>query len=174
MSKKAALIKAILDSLSEEDLEKILDSTNEEEEKKENTNYHTIRRRGSGYNKAKNKAKKEPNRSGNKKSGSRFNGRGKDNGRVEQMELSNKRENKFRPEKYIRLMSQSERKEFQEAVKDDKEVKELYEKGLVKKDFRNNHLIDVVCTVCGKEETVSSSIVFKKNTYKCNDCCCVR
>lgn len=165
MSKKDELLK-VLANLSEEEINDLLDSRKQTKEKDNvKPNTHTIRRRGSGYNKKLAKQNKEKK---NKKKRSR-----ESKGRACRqlpMEIGHERPNLF--ENMIKKISltEAEKKELNEAKKAD-DVARKTKKSFVK-PARQTNLIDVECCVCGSEYEVSASIVHDVDRWKCNDCSC--
>jgi HAMP domain-containing protein/ribosomal protein S27E len=176
MSKKD-LIKKILENLSEEELGELLGEEKEEEEQEESQKgFHEInknhRRRGRGRNK-KRAQKEEPDniKTRNKrrlnKSKSK-NDKGKPC-RTMPMVIKKNRKNLFEQElKRLRQsMTPAEREEVERAKESDRKNKG----NLLPMMKRNSTMVDVVCSDCGIEETVSASYVPPDaSRYRCNDC----
>ena len=178
MSKKE-LIAKILESLSEEEIQELLEQKSEEKEdtNKEKTSFHQISKRGKGRSKksrrktvAKNDQENRKNskrRSSKRKSKRRI---GNSNGRacrVLPMDLDSERPNLFE-EKMLEGLTSEERRELTLASESDKKAKQNFKRS----SKRKNNLIWVECVSCGEEYEVSSTLVSSPQRWRCNDCCC--
>lgn len=146
---KKELIAKILAKMDESDLEDILGSTEETEEKP----HHEIKakRRGRGFNKKKKNSKR------GEKSQSKIEQKPKEGG--------TDFVNKFDEMLNNMSLSAAESEEFKVLDKIDDTTTRA------EKPKRSKTLQKTKCTVCGKEETVSQSLIIG-NRYKCNACCC--
>ena len=165
MSNKDIIAK-ILDNVSDEQLEHILSelyNNNPESEQTDETR-HVIKRRGSGHSKKNKKSKKTNSKT---KSMSLQKGAGC---RVEPMDIKSHRENKF--EEFIDNISldAQETKELSQAYKDDESFRQVKKNKSNQK--RPSTLIEVRCSSCGKDHTVSRFVVQSIDRWKCNSCCC--
>jgi len=171
MSKKK-LIAKLLEKLSEEELEELLDDGDEEEvveaaQAEQDTHTHTINnRRGSGHAKKQRQEKKEKTTDKKRKRRGRIS-KGKQC-RVLPMDIYENRPNKFEDLIDNVALDTGEQRELAEAKEADEKARSV--KPRFKKQSRGNSLVDVECCVCGEEETVSASMVHDARRWKCNEC----
>jgi hypothetical protein len=164
MSKKD-LIAKLLSKLSEEELTELLSDDSSEGEA-EDDGRHVIKRRGSGHSKKNRKSKK----TAKAKRSTADQGSGKGSGcRTQQMDLG-KRKNKFEDFMTNISLDASESRELAQASKDDETLRETVKPR--RKQKRQSTLIEVRCSSCNKDFTVSRSIVASADRWKCNSCCC--
>ena len=178
MSKKA-LIRKLLEKLSEEDLAELLGDSEEtseeavvveqeqEPENKEPSHIHTTN------NANHNSRNKNVGKSSGKRSGKKSKRRNSSKGnacRVLPINIDNQRHNKFEDMIAKAGLDPNEQRELDSASEQDEQVRTS--KTSFKKMSRNSTLIDVECSACGKEETVSASLVADFDRWKCNSCCC--
>ncbi len=170
MSKKE-LIQKLLEKLSDEDLVELLAQDNDKSEEeitepeKQQSHIHNSKqkRKGSGHSKSKSRNKT------NAKKSSRRNSKGKAC-RVLPMDVIDNRPNKFDEMIGNSGLDTNEKNELSQASQKDQEERSA--RTTFKKMSRGSSLIDVECSVCGDEDTVSASIVSDANRWKCNSCCC--
>lgn len=173
MSKKE-LIAKILESLSEEEIQELLEKKSDKEEK---TSFHQISKRGKGRSKKSRRKVEANNEQENRKTSKRRSSKrkskrriGNSNGRacrVLPMDLDSERPNLFE-EKMLEGLTSEERRELTLASQSDKTRKENFKRS----SKRKNNLIWVECVSCGEEYEVSSALVSSPSRWRCNDCCC--
>ena len=172
MSKKA-LIKKLLEKLSEEDLAELLGDDEENSEEEVQQEKEDVVEEPSHIHTTQNNNPSSRNKNLGKKSGKKSKRRHSSKGkacRVLPMNIDNQRPNKF--EDMISKVGQhpSEQRELASASQMDENART--NKTSFKKTSRGSTLVDVECSVCGQEETISASLVADFNRWKCNSCCC--
>lgn len=162
MNDKIDLLKDLLKNISKEDLEGLFEEAKKEKEGEETI--HSI----SGSNpptKANNRRRGKGTRKKNRKGSQGKRGSKTKACHRKQFEVK-ERENRFDEFFENTTLSSSEKKELEAAAEADK-------KTVVNKTprTRGSTLVDVRCRCCGRDHTVSSSLVYDDSRWKCNDCC---